>query len=153
MFRKKTRQKRPFVICQDTAAFNWKDVIVGANGLWPKNIFYPRINAQFCVVPWQEADNQINRYPQHATLKSVKLGKISGHHFQNVQHPQWLPDVAFLCISVTDFFLKKFEWRKSFSWVRWYPCGLLVTFALGFKARVNSLACAFYCQKKMADIS
>ena len=34
----------------------------------------------------------------------------------------------------------------SFLWGHWHPCfGLLVTSALGFKARVDSLACFLAC--------
>ena len=44
------------------------------------------------------------------------------------------------CIS-SNFFLKKFfGGLKSFLWGHWYHCfGLLVTYPLGFKARVGSL--------------
>ena len=43
-----------------------------------------------------------------------------------------------------NFFLKFFGGHKSFSWFHWYPCfGLLVTFALGFKARVDFLLAHF----------
>ena len=51
---------------------------------------------------------------------------------------------------MSGYFLKKiFGGHKSFSWGYWYPCfGLLVTFALGFKTRVEFslarfLACAW----------
>ena len=43
-------------------------------------------------------------------------------------------------------FLKIFGGHMSFLWGHWYPCfGLLVTSALGFKARVDSLACFLAC--------
>ena len=44
------------------------------------------------------------------------------------------------------FFLKIFGGHMSFLWGHWYPCfGLLVMSALGFKARVDSLACFLAC--------
>ena len=40
----------------------------------------------------------------------------------------------------SPFFLKKIGGHKSFLWGHWYPCfRLLITSALGFKARVDSL--------------
>ena len=52
---------------------------------------------------------------------------------------------AFSTHTVADIFtnfLKIFVGHKSFLWGHWYPCfGLLVTAALGFKARMDSLAC------------
>ena len=46
-----------------------------------------------------------------------------------------VPEVLWLKI----FFLKFFGGHESFLWGHWYPCfGLLVTSALGFKARVGS---------------
>ena len=49
---------------------------------------------------------------------------------------------VFFCL----FFFKHFGGHMSFLWGHWYPCfGLLVTSALGFKARVDSLACFLAC--------
>ena len=44
-----------------------------------------------------------------------------------------------------QFFLKKFRGHTSFWWGHWYPCfGMLVTSALGFKARVD-ITCTLSC--------
>ena len=46
------------------------------------------------------------------------------------------------CWNIYIYIFKFFVGHKSFLWGHWCPCfGLLVTSALGFKARVDSLAC------------
>ena len=49
-----------------------------------------------------------------------------------------------VCVCVNVLFLI-FEGHKPFSWDHWYPCfGLLVMFALGFKAKVDPLVCVLH---------
>ena len=46
-----------------------------------------------------------------------------------------------------------FVGHDSFFWGHWYHCfGLLVTFALGFKARVDSLACVLPCLRTTSKL-
>ena len=84
-------------------------------------------------------------YLRSAAFRSIlrQIGqcwKLFGIHLQSLLSPLFLKTVA--NYSAYLFFFQIFVGHMSFLWGYWYPCfGLLVTSALGFKTRVDSLAC------------
>ena len=79
-----------------------------------------------------------------------KLGTLS--HGSSLCWDVWhgtfrVSTIASKCSCFTDMPFRKllFGGHQSFSWNHWCPCfGLLVTPALGFKARVDLLTCVFH---------
>ena len=73
----------------------------------------------------------------HYQLKIAMPFKGNSSDTHQLAHDKWLPVVSFI-------FFKKIGEYRSFLWGHWYPCfGFLVTFPLGFKARVGSLTCTW----------
>ena len=64
-----------------------------------------------------------------------------------------LPQVSYIKVSISSFFLKSFWRTHVLFWGHWYPCfGFLVTSPLGFKARVGSALFAIFAEANVMYI-